>query len=93
MARIKMLFEDSDGWEYVDVERGSEEASAIGAYWHAVAAFQSDDIPHNSHYETAAEELQSFENLEINGRFAMTDLDYIEELANEGEIDFEDIYE
>jgi hypothetical protein len=83
MANMKILFEDSDGVEIVYVEDGSQEASMIGRYWHDMGEFLAGEIPNLDH----------FDGLEINGRYVMTDLDDIEELAAEDALEFDDIYE
>ena len=89
---MKMMFEDGDGIESANVERGSEDASLIGSYWHAVGDFLSSD-PDDPNYPDVIERLHDFDNFEINGRYAMTDEEDLEDLANEGELSFDDIYE
>jgi hypothetical protein len=83
MAEMKVLFEDSDGLESTYVPDSSADASVIGSYWHAVGEVLAGE----------RDSLAEFDSVEINGRFLMTDLGDLEDIASEGELNFDDIYE
>lgn len=83
MADMKILFEDSDGIESTYVPDGSEDATMIGAYWHAMGEFLAGERLN----------MDAYDGLEINGRYVMTDMEDIEDLAAEDALSFDDIYE
>ena len=72
-----------EGTIWVEVE-DSAERSLVGSYWNAV-----------HHYRDTGElqQLDAFAGQQVAGQLLETDPDEVELWAQQGELDFEDIYE